>query len=81
MRSLMMLGGMIGFAIGIALGMVRGSAWPSILWHASVAALVAGLLLRWWGNFCVKSLRQAHRERGASSAKLDSMPDAGQAKV
>lgn len=77
----MMLGGMIGFSIGLAFGIVQGSAWPSILWHASVAALVAGLLLRWWGKVCVNSLQQARRERAASSAKLDSMPDAPQAKV
>ena len=63
MRAWMLIGGMIGFLIGISFGLAQGSAWPSVIWRASAAAFVAGILLRWWGRMWIKSLQDAHRER------------------
>ena len=63
MRVLMLYGGLVGFTIGIGFGVAHGSAWPDAIWRGSVAALAAGVLLRWWGGLWVKSLHAAHRER------------------
>ena len=77
----MILGGMTGFAIGVGFGVAQGGAWPSILWRASVAACVAGLMLRWWGNVCLNSLRQARRERVAQAARAGARAGTDPAKV
>lgn len=62
----MILGGLIGFLIGITFGLAQGSAWPAVLWRSSAAALIAGLLLRWWGRMWVRSLRQAQQDKLAA---------------
>ena len=59
----MILGGLIGFLIGISFGIAQGSAWPAVIWRASVATILAGVVLRWWGGVWIKSLQQAQRER------------------
>ena len=67
----MITGGLIGFAIGVAFGVFEGSSGPAILWHASVAAAVSGLSLRWWGQVWIKSLQQAHFEKLAAAARAE----------
>ena len=74
MKKVMIAGGLLGFLIGVTFGLVQGSAWPSILWRASVATLVAGMLMRWWGNFLVASLQASHIERNTASAALSPSP-------
>jgi len=69
MKSLMILGGFIGFGIGVAFGLAQGSAWPGILWRASVAALLAGLVLRWWGRVWMNNLAEAQRDRPVTNGK------------
>jgi hypothetical protein len=59
----MILGGLIGFSIGITLGTAQGSSWPGVLWRASVAAFLAGVVLRWWGGVWARSLQESQRER------------------
>ncbi len=63
MKLIMVLGGLIGFSIGIGFSMAQGSSWPSVIWRAAFAALLAGLLFRWWGRLWLKCLRNAHIER------------------
>jgi hypothetical protein len=63
MKLMMILGGLVGFAIGVALGIAQQSAWPTVLWRASAASLLAGLLMRWWGKLWIHSLEQSRRER------------------
>ena len=71
----MIIGGLLGFLIGLAVGLARQNGWPSILWHASVAAYVSGLMLRWWGSVCLKSLQQVQHERLiAARAKPENAP-------
>lgn len=66
MKKMMILGGMIGFAIGVGFGLAHQAEWPSILWRASIATLVAGLLMRWWGRIWISSLRESiTHDRGA----------------
>jgi hypothetical protein len=69
MKLIMVLGGLIGFAIGFGFSWAQGSPWPSVLWRAAIAALLAGLLLRWWGRLWIRCLTQSHRERQAALRK------------
>ncbi len=66
MKSLMILGALLGFGIGMLFALAGRSAWPSALWHAAGAALVAGLLMRWWGRVWIKGLREAREQQLAA---------------
>ena len=70
MRVWMILGGLVGFTIGVSFGLAQGSAWPSIIWRASVAMFLAGMLLRWWGGLWIRSLQQEQRERLSNQEKM-----------
>lgn len=70
MKLIMVLGGLIGFAIGFGFSWAQGSAWPTVLWRAAAMALLAGLLLRWWGRLWVRCLRDAYQEKRAHAAAL-----------
>ena len=75
MKLIMTLGGLLGFGIGLVFSWAAGSPWPSVLWRASVAAFVSGVLLRWWGRVWLKALQQSHREKQAAlQASLKSEP-------
>lgn len=59
MKILMIIGALAGFLIGLVVGLAGSNPWPTIFWHASVAALTLGLLMRWWGRVWQYNLRQA----------------------
>jgi hypothetical protein len=71
MKKLMILGGLVGFLGGIAAGLAQGSSWSSIFWRSSVAALVAGFLLRWWGQVLSNGLQEAYAEKLAAAEALE----------
>ena len=66
MKSLMILGGLMGFGMGLLFNWAEQGAWPSCLWHACVAAYVACMLMRWWGNAWRKSLEASLNEQHES---------------
>ncbi|MDX1952333.1 MAG: hypothetical protein SFY81_09110 [Verrucomicrobiota bacterium] len=68
MKKLMMIGGLMGFGIGLVFGLAQNSSWPSILWRSSVACLVSGLLLRWWGQVWVNNLHAAYQQQLAAAS-------------
>jgi hypothetical protein len=68
MKSLLLIGGLLGFGIGFAFSWMRENAWPSTLWHACLSAYLTGLLLRWWGRAWFKSLNASINERRANFA-------------
>lgn len=65
LKPLLVLGAFLGFLSGVLLGLLNHSDWPAILWRASAAALVLGVLLRWWGRCWADCLRVAQQERFA----------------
>jgi hypothetical protein len=71
MKKLMIMGGLGGFLAGTAAGLAQGSSWSSIFWRASVAAVAAGFLLRWWGQVWMNGLAEAHREKLAAIEALE----------
>ena len=75
MKLIMVLGGLIGFSIGVGFSWAQGSSWPSVIWRAAIAALLAGMLLRWWGRLWLKCLRNALLERqSAAKSTVPSTP-------
>ncbi len=62
MKSLMLIGGLLGFGIGLLLSWAEESSWPASLWHACLAAYLTSLLMRWWGSAWRKNLAEALRE-------------------
>ena len=58
MKTFMLMGGLVGFVIGLVSGWFGAVSWPVLLCRSSVAALAAGLLMRWWWRVCVRSLHQ-----------------------
>jgi len=59
----MILGSVVGFLIAAGLGLSNGSSWPTILWRACAAALMAAILTRWWGRVWFQGLRDAAAQR------------------
>lgn len=68
MKLIMVLGGLIGFVIGFGFSWAQGSTWPTVVWRAAGMALLAGLLLRWWGRLWVRCLRDARQEKQTIAA-------------
>jgi hypothetical protein len=71
MKKLMIMGCLIGFLMGIGVGLAQNSPWSSILWRASVAAVIAGYLLRWWGQVWMNGLAEAYQEKLAAADALE----------
>lgn len=69
MKLIMVLGGLTGFAIGFGFSWAQGSPWPSVVWRAGIAALLAGILLRWWGRLWIRCLVESHSDRQAALRK------------
>jgi len=67
MKSLLLIGGLLGFGIGMLFSWAQESPWPASLWHGCLAAYLTGLLMRWWGRAWRKSLEQALRESQSDS--------------
>jgi hypothetical protein len=74
MKLLMVIGGLIGFSISLGFSWAQESPWPSVLWRAALAALMAGILLRWWGRLWIQGLQQSHQERRIALTKRDTPP-------
>jgi len=68
MKTLLLIGGILGFGIGLGFSWARESAWPTSFWHACVCAYIAGFLMKWWGRAWQKNLEQAlHQAQGIAS--------------
>jgi hypothetical protein len=71
MKSMMILGAMIGFLLGAGSSLAGDCSGPTLFWHASVTALVGGLLARWcsrlWLTGLADALENQHRARVQAS--------------
>jgi hypothetical protein len=65
MKSLLLIGGLLGFGIGLLFSWAEGSPGPACLWHACLAAYLTAILVRWWGQTWRRNLVDAQRERQA----------------
>lgn len=67
MKKMMMMGGLLGFGIGAVTGWVNEVGLPALFLRACVAALVSGLLFRWWGRVWLSGLKES-LEKAAAAA-------------
>ena len=63
MKSLMILGSLVGFVTGAGFSLNGGCPWSIALWRASAAALMVALLARWWGRVWLQGLQGAKEQR------------------
>jgi hypothetical protein len=70
MKSLLLVGGALGWGVGMGSSYIQGYAGPTCLWHGCLAAYLTALLLRWWGRAWRKSLEQSLKEREKAQPAL-----------
>lgn len=63
MKKITILGAFLGFLIGASLGLAQGVEWASLVWRASISAVAAGVLFRWWSTLLIRGLRESHLEK------------------
>jgi hypothetical protein len=73
MKSLLLVGGLLGWGMGVGVSYLRGDSWPTCFWHGCLAAYLTALLMRWWGRAWRTSLQQSLQEREKAE---QSMPTA-----
>ena len=69
MKSMMILGAMAGFVLGAGGSYAGDCASSTIFWHASVTALVGGILARWWGQMWFTGLADALEQQRRTRAQ------------
>lgn len=69
MRLMMLTGAMLGFGVGITFSLMHGSTWPTVMWHACIAAYVTGIVFRWWARHWVSNLRLALVEKHEAAVR------------
>jgi hypothetical protein len=69
MKMMMLTGAALGFAVGVTFSLLRQSTWPTVVWHACIAAYVAGMMFRWWGRHWTRNLRLALVEKQAAALR------------
>lgn len=63
MKPLMILGSLVGFVTGAGFSLTGNCPWSTVLWRACLAALLMGLLARWWGGIWIEGLHSANEQR------------------
>jgi hypothetical protein len=71
MKLLLLFGGLLGFSIGWLFSWAEESPGATCLWHACLAAYLAAVLMRWWGQSWRKSLVEALQERQSKTEPLN----------
>ncbi|MPN03090.1 hypothetical protein SDC9_150313 [bioreactor metagenome] len=67
MKFFLLTGALAGFVTGLLCGLVAHRDGPTVLLEASVAAVVFGLLTRWWGSIWASGLRDSVAQRMAEA--------------
>ena len=71
MKSMMILGAILGFILGAGSSLAANCTSSTVFWHAGVTALVGGVLARWCGRMWLSGLadaiEQQHRARNAKA--------------
>ena len=63
MKSIMILGANVGFVLGMSASILNECSWSVALGRAGIAALIGGILGRWWGKIWFTELQSALEQR------------------
>ena len=66
---MMILGAMAGFILGAGSSLAGNCTSSTVFWHASVTALVGGILARWCGRMWLTGLTDALEQQRRNRAK------------
>jgi len=69
MKSMMILGSMTGFILGAGSSLAGDCTGATAFWHATVAALVGGILARWCGRMWLTGLADAMEKQRRARAQ------------
>ena len=69
MKSMMILGAMAGFLLGAGSSYAGDCTAATVFWHASVTALVGGILARRWGQMWFTGLADALEQQRRARAQ------------
>ena len=75
MKNLMILGGMIGFVGSGILGWIAREETLWLMVKVSLATCAGGLMLRWWGQLWLSSLKVAVQEEMAQETMKTDVSD------
>ena len=81
MKSLMILGAIMGFILGAGSSMAGDCSSSTVFWHASVTALVGGFLARWCGRMWLTGLADAIEKQRRARAQAQASENKTPAKV
>jgi hypothetical protein len=59
MKSLLLVGGLLGWGVGMGASYLKGNTWPTCFWHGCLAAYLTAWLARWWGRVWRSILQQS----------------------
>jgi hypothetical protein len=74
MKSLLLVGGLLGWGVGVGASSLQGDAWATCFWHGCLAAYLTALLMRWWGRAWRTSLQQSLQEREKAEQAMPPAP-------
>jgi len=69
MKSMMILGAIVGFILGAGSSMAGECTYATVFWHASITALIGGLLARWCGRMWLTGLADALEQQRRARAQ------------
>ena len=69
MKSMMILGAIAGFILGAGSSMAGDCTGSTVFWHASMTALVGGILARWCGRIWLTGLADALEQQRRARAQ------------
>jgi hypothetical protein len=70
MKSLLFIGGYLGFVFGLAFSFLRKEAWLECVWHGGLTALLVASVLPCWGLAWKKYWEQSLPSRQYPSDSL-----------
>jgi hypothetical protein len=70
MKSLLLIGGYLGFAGGVAFSFIQKESWLACLEHGATAAILASVMLPWLDRAWQKHCEELASDRQSSSDSL-----------
>jgi hypothetical protein len=70
MKSLLLIGGVLGFLGGFVFSFIQKEPWLACLWHGGLSAFLSSLLLTWWSEAWSQNMKDSTPERQNASGTM-----------